>query len=179
MNESKISVRYSKALFESALEKKLLDKVYQDMVLISEITAMDEMKELLSSPVIPPSRKKAVMAAILEKNVEKITLSLIDLLVNNGRESFLPSIARVFRSEALKYRGITETDLVTAVPVSESTKNKIIDYIEKTFKTKVELKDSVNDELIGGFILKVNDNYIDASVKNKLRIIRRGLTGGA
>jgi F-type H+-transporting ATPase subunit delta len=179
MNESKISVRYSKALFESALEKKLLDKVYQDMVLISEITAMDEMKELLSSPVIPPSRKKTVMTVILEKNVEKITLSLIDLLINNGRESYLPSIARVFRNEALKYRGITETDLVTAVQVSESTKNKIIDYIEKTFNTKVELKDSVNEELIGGFILRVNDNYIDASVKNKLRIIRRGLTGGA
>ena len=49
------------------------------------------------------------------------------------------------------------------------------DLIASAFKTKVELKESVDKEIIGGFILKVNDNFIDASVRNKLRKIKKEL----
>jgi F-type H+-transporting ATPase subunit delta len=179
MNDSKIPVRYSRALFESAVEKKLLDKVYQDMILISEISSIAEVKEILKNPVITPSKKKAILFSVLEKNVEKITLSMVGLLISNGRENFLPAVARVFRTETLKYRGITETSLTTAVAVSEKTKKKIVDMVEDVFKTRVDLKESVNKDLIGGFILRINDSYIDASVKNKLRKVRKGLAAGA
>jgi F-type H+-transporting ATPase subunit delta len=179
MNDSKISVRYSKALFESAIGKKLLDNVYQDMILISEISSIAEVKEVLKSPVITPAKKKTILFGVLGKNVEKITLSMVDLLINNGRENFLPAVARVFRTETLKYRGITETSLTTAVQVNDKTKKKIIDLIEGAFKTKVELKETVSKEIIGGFILRINDSYIDASVKSKLRRVRKDLAAGA
>jgi F-type H+-transporting ATPase subunit delta len=176
MNDSKISVRYSRALFESAVEKKLLDKVYLDMNFISELCTMDEVKEVLKSPVIVPSKKKAILFSVLEKNVHPLTLSMVDLLIKNGRENFLPAVVRVFRDETLKYRGITETSLTTAVPVNEKIKKEITDLVSSVFKTKVELRETVNSEIIGGFILKINDNYIDASVRNKLRTIRKSLS---
>lgn len=176
MNESKISVRYSRALFQSAIEKEQLDKVYKDMLFISEICRMSQVKELLDSPIIIPSKKVAVLHSVLEKEIEKTTLSLVDLLVKNGRESFLPAVARVFRDETLKYKGITEAQLTTAVPVNEKVRKQIIELISKVFKTKVELKENLENEIIGGFILRVNDNFIDASVRNKLRKIRKGLS---
>jgi F-type H+-transporting ATPase subunit delta len=176
MNESKISVRYSKALFQSAIEKKQLDKVYKDMLFISEICRMSQVKELLESPIIYPSKKVAVLHSVLEKEIEKITLSLVDLLVKNGRESYLPAIARVFRDETFKYKGITEAQLTTAVPVNEKVRKQIIELISRIFKTKVELKENIENEIIGGFILRVNDNFIDASVRNKLRKIKKGLS---
>lgn len=178
MNESKIPVRYSRALFESAAEKKILDKVFQDMNLVSELSSLNEFKELLENPIIPPSKKKTVFYSILEKNVEKITLSMIDLLIKNGRENYLPAVARVFRNETLRYKGITETELVTAIAVNEDTKKNVISFIEKTFNTRAELKESVNKDIIGGFILKINDNYIDASIRSKLRKVRKGLAPG-
>lgn len=176
MNESKISVRYSKALFQSAIEKKQLDKVYNDMLFVSEVCRMSQIRELLESPIIIPSKKIAVFHAILEKDVEKITLSLIDLLIRNGRESYLPAVARVFRDETLKYRGITETHLTTAVPVNEKIRQQITELISTVFKTKVELKENIDSGIMGGFILRINDNFIDASVRNKLRKIRKGLS---
>src|ERR1035437_2641817 len=106
MNDSKISVRYSRAIFQSALGKKILDNVYQDMIFISEICKNPETKEFLQSPVIFPSKKIAIFHKMLEGNIEKITLSLIDLIVKNGRESFIPAIARVFIHETKKYKGI-------------------------------------------------------------------------
>ena len=176
MNDSKITVRYSRALFQSSVEKKLLDKVFQDMIIISELCRLDEVKEVLDSPVITPSKKKKIFHAILENNIEKITLSLVDLLIKNGRESYLPAVARVFRDNTLKFKGVTETWLTTAVPVNDKIKTQITEMISSVFKTKVELKENIDSGIIGGFILKVNDNYIDASVRNKLRKIKKGLT---
>ena len=179
MNDSKISVRYSRALFQSALEKKILDKVNQDMIFIANICKLRETKEFLQSPIIVPSKKEAIFHKILGDYVEKITLSLIDLIVKNGRESFIPAIARVFIHETKKYKGITESVLTTAVKVDEKVKKQITDLISEVFTTKVELKENIDTEIVGGFILQIDDNYIDASIKNKLRIIRKELKGSA
>ena len=177
MNESKISVRYSRALFQSALDKKVLDSVNQDMIFISEICKNDETREFLQSPIIPPSKKEAVFHEILGGNVEAITLSLIDLIVKNGRESFIPAIARDFIHETKKYKGITDSVLTTAVKIDDNLRKQITDLISKIFKTKVELRENIDPEIIGGFILQVDDSYIDASIKNKLRIIKKELIG--
>jgi len=179
MNDSKISVRYSRALFQSALEKKILDKVNQDMIFISEVCKIPEAKEFLHSPIIVPSKKEAILHKILGENVEKITLSLIDLIVKNGRESFIPAIARVFLHETKKYKGITETHLTTAIKVDDKVKKQISDLISEVFKTKVELEENIDSEIIGGFILRIDDNYIDASIKNKLRRIKKELMGSS
>jgi F-type H+-transporting ATPase subunit delta len=176
MNDSKISVRYSKALFQSAIDKKNLDKVNSDMMLIMEICSATEMKELLQSPVIRPSKKTEILHNILKGKVEEITLSLVNLVVLNGREGFLPAIARVFISETRKYKGITEVGLTTAIPVNEKIKAQIKELVTTVFNTKVDLKESVDKEIIGGFVLKIEDNFIDASVRNKLRKIKKKLT---
>lgn len=175
MNDSKISVRYSRALFQSALDKKILDSVNRDMILIAEICKMAETKDFLRSPIIVPSKKIGIFHKILGDNVEKITLSLIDLVVKNGRESYLPAIARVFIHETLKHKGITKSVLTTAVRVDEKIKTQISAMISDVFRTKVELEEVVDAEIIGGFILRVDDNYLDASVRNKLNKIQKEL----
>lgn len=179
MNDSKISVRYSKALFELAVEKELLDKVHQDMLFISEVCRLPETKDLLLSPVIVPSKKSEILHNILGSEVQKITLSLIDLTVRNGRESFIPAIARVFIHETMKYKGITKSVLTTAVKVDPSIKKQIADMISRVFKTNSELEENIDTEIIGGFILRVDDNFIDASIRNKLRKIKKELRGSA
>jgi F-type H+-transporting ATPase subunit delta len=177
MNDSKISVRYSRALFQLAIDKKLLDKVSQDMVFISEVCKTPEAKELIHNPVIRPSKKTAILHNLLDGKVEEITLSLIDLVIRNGRESFLPAIARVFIHETMKYHGVTETYLTTAVGVDEKVKKEISDLVAEVFGTKVDLKENIDPDILGGFILRVDDNYIDASIRNKLRKISKELRG--
>jgi F-type H+-transporting ATPase subunit delta len=177
MNDSKISVRYSRALFQSAIGKKILDKVNQDMILITEVCKTPETKGLLNSPIIVPSKKSEILHRIFDGNVEEITMSLIDLVVKNGRESYIPSIARVFVHETMKYKGITKSVLTTAVEVNASVKKQINDLISDVFHTKVELEENIDTEIIGGFILRVDDNYIDASIRNKLRKVKKELIG--
>lgn len=177
MNQGKISVRYSRALFSSATEKKLIDKVYNDMIYISEITALPEMKELLNSPIIVPSKKKEIIHNVTAGKIQPLTLSLIDLAIKNGREAFLPGIAREFIHQTRKSQGITESVLTTAVKVDEKIRKQITDLLTGLFKTKVDLREVVDKDIIGGFILRVEDNYINASIKNKLRKIEKELKG--
>jgi len=177
MNESKISVRYSRALFESAVEKNILDKVNEDMLFLSEICRIPEMKELLHSPIIVPSKKAEILHKMLGDNVEKITFSLLELIVKNGREIYIPAIARVFIHETMKFKGITKSILTTAVKVDPKVKKQITDMISEIFKTKVDFEEKVDTDIIGGFILRVDDNYIDASIRNKLRKISKELKG--
>ncbi|NSW93147.1 MAG: ATP synthase F1 subunit delta [Bacteroidales bacterium] len=177
MNDSKISVRYSKALFLSALDKNLLENVNRDMNFISELCKIDEIKELLDSQIIRPDIKFNTLKTILKGKVEDITLSLVQLAVRNGREKYLPSIARAFRSDTLKHKGVTECTLTSAVKLKEEIKKEVVDFISTHYKTKVNLVEIVDEDIIGGFILKIDDNYIDASIKSKLRKIKKELTG--
>ncbi len=177
MNSSRISVRYSKAIFNSAIEKKLLNEVYQDMIFITELCKLPEMKELLASPIIVPTKKKDILHKVTENNIQKISLYLLDLVVKNGRENYLPAIAREFIRKTKEYNGITESVLTTAVKVDEKIRKQVIDLITGIFKTKVELKEMVDKDIIGGFILRIEDSYIDASIRNKLRKIEKELKG--
>jgi F-type H+-transporting ATPase subunit delta len=177
MNDSKISVRYARALFQSALEKKVLENVFHDMIFVSKICVLPEVKELLSSPIIPPSKKNKILLALLTGNVEKLTVSMISMIVSNGRESFIPAIARVFMHDTMKYNGITESVLTTAVKVDINIKNQISEFMSGILGTKIELKENIDSGIIGGFILKIDDKYIDASIRNKLRKIEKELKG--
>jgi len=175
MNDSKISVRYSRALFQLALEKNSLDAVYADMELISELCRIPEMKELLESPIVVPSKKMRIFGAVLGDKIQKITLSLIELVIKNGREANLSAISRRFLSETKVYKGITESTITTAVKLDEKMVKEVEAFISNTFKTKVDLKQNIDKDIIGGFILRVDDAYVDASVKSKLRVIKKEL----
>jgi len=175
MNDSKISVRYSRALFQSALGKKMTERVYKDMIYISEMCKIPEVKDLLINPVILPTKKKEILYALLGKEIDKITLSFIDLVIRHSRESYIPAIARVFISETLKYKGITETVLTTAVTTDDKVKKQVSELVSSTFNTKVKLKEIIDKDILGGFILRIDDKLIDASIRNKLRKIEKEL----
>lgn len=175
MNDSKISVRYSRALFQSALEKKMLERVYQDMIQVGQVCAMHDVKEILNSPVILPSKKREIIHALFGKDLSPLTFSFIDMVLKNGRESYLPAVARVFITETMKHNGITETILTTAVRVDEKVKKQVSDLVSSVFNTKVELKEIIDKDIIGGFVLRIDDKLIDASIRNKLRRVEKEL----
>jgi F-type H+-transporting ATPase subunit delta len=84
-------------------------------------------------------------------------------------------MARAFKHETKKYKGITESVLTTAVKVDPGIRKKVSDLIADIFKTKVELTEVVDKEIIGGFVLRIEFDLIDASVRSKLRKIEKAL----
>jgi len=175
MNESQISVRYAKALFQSALEQHQLDNVYNDMEVLTNTCKLDDFQYMLVVPTLQPSQKIKLMASIFEKHFSKLSISLINLVIENKRETYLPGIARNFRDLYRKERGIRIAKLITAQPVDDSVMDKIRRLIGKAYDSDVELSSSVEEHVIGGFVLTIEDMRYDASVENNLRKIKKQL----
>lgn len=172
----KIAVRYSKALFLLSKEKGLLDEVKEDMLLVNKVcNEVNDVKRMLSAPTIQTSKKQKVFALIFKDNVNKLTLSFIDMLTTNKREAFIADITRNFIDLYRKDKNIKSALLTTAEEVGEKTRNEFINIIKKIYNSEVELATIVNKDIIGGFVLRVEDKQIDTSVAYQLKEIKREL----
>ena len=94
--------------------------------------------------------------------------------MSKEREAYLPEIAAAFEEQYKKYKGIQTVKLTTAVPVSEGLKQTILDKVKADRKVaEIELETEVREELIGGFVLEIGDELIDASVAFDLHKIKQ------
>lgn len=176
MDENKISLRYAKALFSLAREKAVLDRVNEDIDLImNSLMAVPEFKLVLGSPVVKTSEKAVLFKETFAGKVNQITLSFLNLLLTNKRESYLESILRNFLDLYRKFKGFKLAVLSSALSLDDKTINQFRDLIRQKFNTEVDLSVSLNQDLIGGFILRVEDQQIDASVSSKLKELKQEL----
>jgi F-type H+-transporting ATPase subunit delta len=175
MNDSKISVRYAKALFQAAEEAKVLPQVMQDMDLIMKIYTLDDFRSVLESPIVKTSDKKKVTEKLFTGKISALTTSFIDLLLSNKRESHLPSIARNFKFLYKNNQGILTAEIVVSEPIDKGQAEKFRILLKKTFNSEIELEQSVKPSILGGFILRVEDEQFDASVTSGLAKIKKQL----
>lgn len=176
MNESKISVRYAKALFELAKEKNVIDAVIKDMQQVEEVCYdMANFWLMIESPVVKTSQKREAVKQIFEKSIHEITLKFLDLVLQNRREIYLKDISRNFLALCRKDQGILAAVLTSATEMGEDSKAKLNELLGNLFSSKIELKEVIDQDLIGGFVLRIEDQQLDASVSNQLTQIRREL----
>jgi F-type H+-transporting ATPase subunit delta len=176
MNHSKISVRYAKALFELAKEQDLLSRVKEDMSLLSQEAAMgSDLQTFLSSPLYTPSEKKTVLSGTFASLVNPLTVRFLELLADNKREIFLRDIARNFLDMVRKEQGIKKVTISSAVTLDAKTVETLLQTATEVAGGKVELSLVVDPALMGGFIMRIGDQQIDASVSTKLKKISREL----
>ncbi|HDR68706.1 MAG TPA: ATP synthase F1 subunit delta [Bacteroidaceae bacterium] len=175
MNESQISVRYARALFKSALEKNLPDRIYEDMVLLLEISKVKEFNSMIEAHTISNRQKYDITSEILKGKISSLSDSLIKLVIDNNRELYLPGIARYYKTLYKKYSGIKSVLMVTASSIDRSIKDNLKQLLEKALKTEIELSSEVDKSIIGGFILTIGDQQYDASVAASLKKIKKQL----
>ncbi|HOO66180.1 MAG: ATP synthase F1 subunit delta [Bacteroidales bacterium] len=173
MNTARIAVRYAKALFDLALEKNSVNGVYRDMRNISLLCSMDEVKSVISNPVIPLRKRKDAIIALAGDGADKLTINFIELIFSNGRGEYLASAARNFMDLTRRHRGIRQVTLTTAVPVSGEMKKEMAALLDDRDPDTIEFNEQIDGSIIGGFILRVDDSYIDASVRNRLNRFRK------
>jgi F-type H+-transporting ATPase subunit delta len=175
MPNPRLATRYAKSLIDLAVERDQLEKIFADMQWLQQvIKSSRDFSNLLKSPIIKPNKKQQVIEAILKGNVSDVTALFVRLLIAKGRESNLPEIIRAFVDQYKEYKNIYTVNLATATPLSDDLKNAIIDQIRKTSEMQnIELELTVNEDLIGGFVLQAGDKLIDASVAYDLKQIAR------
>lgn len=175
MPNPRLASRYAKSLIDLAIEKGQLEQVFADMQWLQAVNKSNkDFVNLLRSPIIKADVKKKILDAVTAGNLGQLTNAFTTLLIRKSRESNLPEIVNAFIDQYKKHKNIQVIKLTTAAPVSDSLKNAIVEQVKKTAGfQQIELEEKVNPELIGGFVLQVGDQLVDASIAYDLRTIAK------
>ncbi|GAY27519.1 ATP synthase F1 subunit delta [Prevotella sp. MGM1] len=171
-----ISVRYARALLKSATDAKQEDKVYSEMLTLSDsYVKVPELRLTIENPMLPQETKEALLVTAVGDNPTALTKSFIRLVLRNDRENVMQLMANSYITLYRRQKNIIRGKLTTAVPVSSETENKMRAMVESKAKGAVEFETDVDPDIIGGFILEYDTFRMDASVKSKLNAILTAL----
>ena len=176
MNESRAAIRYAKAILDLAVDKKATDAVEKDMrSIVATISDSKELRQMLSSPVISGATKKNVLLKIF-KGANAISEGLIGMLVDNKRVSILNEVALKFIILNEQQKGKDVAYVTTAVPMDAAMEKKILKQLTTITGNELTIENTVDENIIGGFVLRVGDLQYDASIVNKLNNLKREFT---
>ncbi len=173
MSEFRIASRYAKSLLELASEQGKLEEVNKDMLLFSEVISENRDFQLfLKSPVVAHDKKLAVLSQVFTGKVNDLTLAIFRILVKKQREAYLSAIATEFHHQYNAKTGIEEATVTTTFPIDNELRNEFKAVVKKISGKEVELTEKIDENLIGGFILKVGDRQIDDSINSRLKALK-------
>lgn len=171
----RLASRYAKSILDLAIEKGQLETVYKDMVFLRTLCRSSlDLVNLLRSPIVKAGKKRQILETITKGRISPLTTAFNSLLMNKEREAYLPEIAAAFEEQYKAYKGIQTVKLTTAVPVSDELKQAILGKIKTDRQVaQIDLETEVRPDLIGGFVLEIGDELIDASVAFDLNKIKQ------
>jgi len=177
MYRSLVTLRYAKALFLEAEEHQEAEQILSDVDRITR--ALDDHPELklaLMDPVIHTSQKQNIIQGIFHEHISSLMLRFIQLVLRNRREAYLENIFRNYRDIFNEKRGIKTVRLTTALKLGDREKEDVKQLIRSAFDArKVDFREDVDYRIMGGFIIQVEDQLLDASVRRQLEMIRKTL----
>jgi F-type H+-transporting ATPase subunit delta len=130
---------------------------------------------MLQSPVIRSSDKKKVLNTAFDK-VSKMTNSLVNTLITNKRIALLGEVAVKYNQLYDALRDAQVAQVITATPLTKELEKKVLAKIKELTGKATEIENTIDETILGGFILRVGDMQYDASVSNKLNTLKREFT---
>ena len=175
MRQTKVAERYSKALFDLALETGKIEEVKHDLDLINGVGHKD-LSILLVSPVVSGDKKTVIFDAIFSKHIQPLTSSFFKLVFTKGRSTAINEIIEAYVDKYREHKGIKVVELTTAVEATDAIRATVAEQLKdnKMLVGKtIQLKEKVDASIIGGLILQVDDKLFDASIRHELKHIKR------
>ncbi len=162
-----ISERYGAALYDLASEKKCIDDIQKDFELVNKaLKESSELRQVIKSPLVNS-----------EANLHNLTTTFLKVLDNNKRISNIASIILQFKKINSEKRGDITADITSANILSDDEKNNITNQLKKSLGEKLSLNFDVDEDIIGGLIVKVGSKMIDTSIANKINKLKIAMKG--
>ena len=176
MAGARAALRYAKAVLSLATDLKAVEAVNNDMKLISKTVAENkDLSVMLQNPVVRSSVKKTVLNEVF-KNTSTITGNLVTTLITNKRISLLEEVASKYNQLYDTLNGIQIAKVTTVVPLTDDLKAKVLAKVKELTGKEVEIVNLIDENILGGFILRVGDVQYNASISNKLNNLKREFT---
>lgn len=178
MNEGLIPRRYAKALFKVAVERNCENRIYQFMLqLDASFKASEQFRNVIKNPFVDNKDKiEAITAAANADKSDKTFVDFLHLLIQNRRIDLCGLIAEAFVTLFRQQRNIHRVELISATKLSPEIENRVKKIVEQHLHgATMEFESQIDPEIIGGFIIIVDNERLDASLRHQLKEIRLNL----
>ncbi|PZD74800.1 ATP synthase subunit delta [Acaryochloris thomasi RCC1774] len=162
---------YAEALMSVAQSNNITNEVGEDVRGILEmLQSSDDLKEFLTNPLTKAEAKKGVLEQLLQSKIQPYLFNFLMLLVDRRRTFLLEAICRHYQSLLRKLNNTILAEVISAIELNESQRQQIIAKVQQmTEANQVELAASIDKDLIGGVIIKIGSEVLDASIRGQLR----------
>lgn len=167
---STVAFRYAKSLLDLAQEKGLTEEIHKDMLFFKH--TLEDSRPLalaLKNPIVRSDKKSQIVKAIFGKRVNPMSMAFFDIIARKNREAIIDAIADEYIRLYDQMKGIERATVVTTMPLTEDLRTKLKAIVSKaTGSQLVELEEKIDENLIGGYVLRISDQQIDASLRRQL-----------
>lgn len=165
--------RYAQAILDLAKDQKSMDTLLEQTQAIQKaIDNNSDLRSVLNSPIIQNEVKLSIVQDIF-KLFDPMLIKLFETLAENERFDHLKWICQSYASMYNKYHNIQEAHVTSAIELDSKSLKVLQNQIKKLTGDEAKITTEVNEELLGGFILKLNDLQYDASISGQLNKIKR------
>ena len=164
---------YAQALFQIAQAEGALEQVEDELFRFARILENEtRLREALTDPALPPEQRAKIIQELLGNKATPHTTNIVAFIVQQGRARELPKIidSLVELAAAERRKGIAEVR--TALPLDEEQRRKLTEAIERATGKQVELKVLVDPTVIGGLLVRVDDQVFDGTVRRRLQMAK-------
>ncbi len=174
MSTLRASNRYAKALLDLSRERQALDVIKANSdTLLAVYKDSRDFRVFLKSPVIKPEQKLKTLATVFADQLDPLMDLFLALLVKHGREAHLEDVLEKYSSLYLAEKKVVRARVASASPLAPEQITQLLDLLKTPESTDVQLEQVVDASLIGGFVLRVADQQVDASVASALAKLER------
>ena len=176
MASTRAAIRYAKAILDLANSKGVAEAVNNDMKSIaSTIENNSELNDFIQNPTTRVEVKESALLEVFA-DVNGVTKGLFHLLFENKRFEILDAIAAEYSKVFDEGNGIEVAKVTTAIPMDAALEAKVLAKIETLSDKKITIENIVDPSIIGGFILTIGDKQYNASIANRLQVLRKELS---
>jgi len=173
---SRIAGQYAEATLELACAQKVEEQILTDLSAVNKaINAEADMSTILRHPSVPAADKKQLLVQMFQRNVNDLTMRLLQLLADKRRLQLLPALESEYRASLRKRKNVVKASLVSAEPLRDATVQNIVNKLAAKLGKRVELDAAIDRSLIAGAILRVGDEVIDGSLRGRLQTLEKEL----
>jgi F-type H+-transporting ATPase subunit delta len=171
--------RYASALFDLAREQRQIDAVSRSLEAISQaLVDSRDFAELVHSPLVSRQDAGKAFAALgPQLGLDPITSNFLGVLARNGRTKELRAIIRAFRWLAAEHRGEVTAEVLTARPLNDDQAAELKSQLRARAGRDVTIDPTVDPSILGGIVVKLGSERIDASIRTKLNRLAQAMKG--
>jgi F-type H+-transporting ATPase subunit delta len=172
--------QYAQALLELANEGGDAPAIGQELAELRQLVeASDTLAMFLRDPAISAAERRAMIERIFRDRVSPLLYNTLGVLISRRRLWLLPQIAEAYRQRLDEQLGNIQVQVTVASPLDAAGLENVRQRIGSAFRKNAVVEQKVDDDIIGGMVLRLGDRLIDASVRSQLEAMKHKLMSAA